>query len=361
MSMMWTLRWLLLWVTLALAMDDYRMGDSVHKIVLDANIRNPCLPTALGVNFGFKYITAAYYTASNESITVAKLEAPADYQKHMESLVTDSQKRVVRFQKVFLREGDGLIPAPKEYQGYSKNDSMILSDTLRHMTGAANHTLGRPVRISAVSLPSDLDTISRDHVLTALTGTDVAPELTHPGQLLGFLNAARLAYSLDTPESLGYPPDFDLMHGPLNIAVYIDYNGYSLDLWTADLTELGVDTLEHEHSYARYPDLGLWRVDPADSESRVSQVIHNFISNLKKTDDAQHVRAVIVSGEAPLPAMNSLRSIVSQALPMEWIPMLRDQLDPAYVAAIGSAHRARKFIQNPEIWADDYDHPHDEL
>ncbi|KAF3027394.1 hypothetical protein E8E15_008331, partial [Penicillium rubens] len=72
MSMMWTLRWLLLWVTLALAMDDY----------------------PLGVNFGFKYITAAYYTASNESITVAKLEAPADYQKHMESLVTDSQKRV---------------------------------------------------------------------------------------------------------------------------------------------------------------------------------------------------------------------------------------------------------------------------
>jgi hypothetical protein len=40
--------------------------------------------------------------------------------------------------------------------------------------------------------------------------------------------------------------------------VYQDYR--------PDLTELGVDTLEHEHSYARYPDLGLWRVDPADSE-----------------------------------------------------------------------------------------------
>jgi hypothetical protein len=143
---------------------------------------------------------------------------------------------------------------------------MFLSDTLRHIIGVANQTLGRPVRISAVSLPSELDIISKDHVFSALTGTDVAPELTHPGQLLGFLNAARLAYSLDTPESLGYPPGFDLMHGPLNIAVYIDYNGYSLDLWTADLTELGVDTLEHEHSYARYPDLGLWRADPADSE-----------------------------------------------------------------------------------------------
>jgi hypothetical protein len=54
--MMWTLRWLLLWVTLALAMDDYRMGDSLHKIVLGANIRNHFLPTALGVNFGFKYM-----------------------------------------------------------------------------------------------------------------------------------------------------------------------------------------------------------------------------------------------------------------------------------------------------------------
>jgi hypothetical protein len=32
------------------------MGDSLHKIVLGANIRNPFLPTALGINFGFKYM-----------------------------------------------------------------------------------------------------------------------------------------------------------------------------------------------------------------------------------------------------------------------------------------------------------------
>jgi hypothetical protein len=72
MSMMWTLRWLLLWVTLALAMDDYRMGDSVHKIVLDANIRNPCLPTALGVNFGFKYMYVALILSPGPETLVTK-------------------------------------------------------------------------------------------------------------------------------------------------------------------------------------------------------------------------------------------------------------------------------------------------
>ncbi|CAG8896041.1 unnamed protein product [Penicillium egyptiacum] len=187
------------------------------------------------------------------------------------------------------------------------------SPILCGIVGAASRTLGYPVRLSDVSLPSKLDLIARHLTFTALTGTDLAAELTDPWQLLEFLNAARLAYGLDTPESLGYPAGFDFVHGPLNIAVYIDYNAYSLDLWTADLTGLGVNTLGHEHSYARYPELGLWRIDPADSESRVSQAIQHFISNLKTTDDGNHVRAVIVSGEAPSFATNSLRSSI-----IEW-------------------------------------------
>ena len=72
---------------------------------------------------------------------------------------------------------------------------------------------------------------------------------------------------------------------------------------------------------------------------------------------------MIVSGEAPSAAMDSLRSIVSQSLPKEWRPLLRDHLDPAYVAAIGAARLARKVIEEPQLWHDphEHSHSHDEL
>lgn len=170
------------------------------------------------------------------------------------------------YREIYIREGDELIPAPKNYHGYSKDDRMILSNALRQIVEVASQTLGHAVRLLAASVPSDLDSIAKNHALAALTGADKAPELSDTWQMPGFLNTARLAYGLDTPESLGHPPGFDLMHGPLNLVVYIDYNGYSLDFRVGDVTELGVDMLDDEDNYASHPELGLWKMDPVDSQ-----------------------------------------------------------------------------------------------
>lgn len=176
----------------------------------------------------------------------------------------------MRFREVYIHERDELIPAPKSYHGHSRYDRVILSNALRQIVEVSTETLGHPVRLLAASVPSDLDSMAKNHALAALTDTDKAPELSNPWLVPGFLNTARLAYRLDTPESLGHPPKFDLIHGPLNLVVYIDYNGYALDFRTADVTALGVSMLEDEHSYARYPELGLWKMDPVDSKVYVA-------------------------------------------------------------------------------------------
>lgn len=46
---------------------------------------------------------------------------------------------------------------------------------------------------------------------------------------------------------------------------------------------------------------------------------------------------------------------------------MRDQIDPGFVAAVGTAQRARKFVVMPDLWEDDHGHvqgylyTHDEL
>lgn len=59
--MMWPLPWFLLWVTVTLAIEDYRMIDFSllpFPPPCDTGLTRGTrrLPTALGVNFGFKYM-----------------------------------------------------------------------------------------------------------------------------------------------------------------------------------------------------------------------------------------------------------------------------------------------------------------
>lgn len=59
-----------------------------------------------------------------------------------------------------------------------------------------------------------------------------------------------------------------------------------------------------------------------------------------------YVRAVTVGGEASSSDMDHIR---------HWKPLLRDQIDPFYVCAIGAAHHAREFFLTQHLLK------HDEL
>ena len=66
-----------------------------------------------------------------------------------------------------------------------------------------------------------------------------------------------------------------------------------------------------------------------------------------------------MSGEAPSSAMDVVHHAVAGALSGSRRSLIRDQIDPVFVGAIGAAYRARTFVERAELWADDDDHDHD--
>jgi hypothetical protein len=74
------------------------------------------------------------------------------------------------------------------------------------------------------------------------------------------------------------------------------------------------------------------------------------------------LQVIIVSGEASAESMESLGQSIRQIVPGRWQGIIRNELDPTFVTAIGAAHRARDFVRRPDIWkVESHDHTHDEL
>ncbi|KAL4738219.1 hypothetical protein BDV11DRAFT_171219 [Aspergillus similis] len=312
----------------------------------------------LGINLGMKYITAASLTATNESVPVAKREGSQAYKNHMAKLVEDSGIRMVLHRTVYIRSGDSYAEAPSEYHGYSASDRELIANIFKEITESAIQSVGQVPEIITASIPTGLDRIARNHLTETIMHRNAHSSVPKVLQVLEFLNAARLAYDLDTSEALGHEERFDLLDGPLNLVACVDHNAHSLDMWTADVTELAADSNDAEHAQARFPDLG---ADMADAtEDKISQRIQQFIKGLLASDDGQHVRAVVVTGEASAAVMEVIRNTTKAALPDGKKSLLRDQIDPAFVAAVGAAQRARKLGQIPDLHHD-HDHHHDAI
>ena len=145
----------------------------------------------------------------------------------------------------------------------------------------AARAIGHPIDVKAASIPTGLDRIAREHLADTIMEADAVPALTNIWQGLDFLNVARWAYHLDTSEALGHADSFDLVDGPLNVVGYVDYNSRALDMWTADVVEFGVDSLDAPHSQAHYPELGLSKVDQA-GEAVSLPASFFFFSDLQK-------------------------------------------------------------------------------
>ncbi|KAJ5081650.1 hypothetical protein NUU61_009914 [Penicillium alfredii] len=315
--------------------------------------------TALGVNFGLTYITAAYMTKSNDSVPVVKIEGSQQYQTHMKRLVDDSQKRVMHLGEVYIEDGPDLTPAPKEYLGYDEPEQAMFSDYLRQVTDHATRSLGYSIEITAAGVPSGLDGIATRHLYHALINTD-ASALQYGWQRLQFLDTARLAYHLDTCQSLGLASSCNINHKSHTI-FYVDYNAHYLDLWMADVTEMTLNEFVHHRAphHKKVGDSGFGLADET-----MIQAIRKFVSEQLAPEEAQ-VRAVIVSGDTS--SLDSIRDAVKDALPARLKSLLRDHIDPMFLGAFGAAHRARKYVHEPELLDDSHDHdhfrhlPHDEL
>jgi hypothetical protein len=67
---------------------------------------------------------------------------------------------------------------------------------------------------------------------------------------------------------------------------------------------------------------------------------------------------VVLSGEAPPAVLKNTRQAIQEALPDQLQHLLRDQVDPVFIGAIGAAHRARKHVHDPELLNIQSDHEH---
>lgn len=99
------------------------------------------------------------------------------------------------------------------------------------------------------------------------------------------------------------------------------------------------------------------------------RILDGFIQEqILEPGDAQYLRAIIISGDASEAAIDTLKQALQLAIPEDWRPLVRDQVDPFWVGAVGAARRAKMHIVDPrynitafEEWLQDLARMHDEL
>lgn len=117
------------------------------------------------------------------------------------------------------------------------------------------HKLGYFPLITAITIPRGLDYIAKDHIYDTLCEGDAVPKVTLPWQVLGFLDATRSAYDLDSAEGLGLQSPINIYHDDYHLVLYVDYNANSLDFWVADVAEFTAGLVEQGPFSLRRPDL----------------------------------------------------------------------------------------------------------
>lgn len=68
------------------------------------------------------------------------------------------------------------------------------------------------MKVTSTSTPPGFDLLVWEHMAHTLVNTDEAPDMDRSGQVIEYLNAARLAHNLTTPDYFGHPEPVDSGH-----------------------------------------------------------------------------------------------------------------------------------------------------
>ena len=214
--------------------------------------------------------------------------------------------------------------------------------------------------MTALCIPDHFNSSSRSSVIfAAIEATDIK----RPWQTIWRLNAARLAYGLNSCEGFGLDQrDCDIDEGPHRI-VSIDYNIHALDLNVADVNELGA--LSEYHDRVSIPEAATGHTSTKIHEALLKLMDSAFKSKQPQFGRFEFFRAIVLSGEVEREAMEELRNAVVRAFPGHE-NKIHDSIDHLYVGAVGAAFKARHFALNPDVLRDDEDsfshgQEHDEL
>jgi len=252
--------------------------------------------------------------------------------------------------KWFVKDNQGaLIPAPPEAHD-SEQARQVFVEELHNVQDAAWNALGKEAVVNALCIPNFFNDSSVRSVWDAVE--EAGLRIHQPWQIIRWLNAARLAYSLNSCHAFGLDQkDCDIDEGPHQV-VYVDYQPDTLELNVADVTEHGA-----------LPEYRA-RVLLVDDDERILSQIGNALTKLTQSSTfvrSQHrfgrfyfLRAIIVSGEVSQPSMEELHNVLVEAFPGQE-SKIRDSIDPLYIGAVGAAFKARYFTLHPEALRD-YDY-----
>lgn len=301
--------------------------------------------------------------------------------------IADFNRHRQRFAKWYISTGDSLVPAPPDTHGPQGAQS-IFASAIHHIKAAASTALHQPVEIATVSRPRYLNDSSAEAVINA--ALEIEPTIKQPWQVIDSINAARLAYRLDTCEGLGLDLGTCDMEDGVHRVLFVEYNIRYLELVVAEVTDqtcgvkgqvrlpkLGAGQVSRLVDEAEWLDLldttPITETPITDTNSKQKhykdvqdalQAIledHGYISETDK--EWNFTRAIVISGDAPSHAFDDLSDSYSPVFG-EHNDKIRHSLNPFYVGAIGAARRGRHQMVTPGF-LDDMDAPrypiHEEL
>lgn len=111
----------------------------------------------------------------------------------------------------------------------------IFTTALRSIIEEASDVLHRPVEIATVSPPRHFNDSSQEAIIVA--AMQIEPTMKQPWQVIDSVNAARLAYGLDTCVAFGFNEDACDMEEEVHLIVFMEYSPDYLELTVAEITE----------------------------------------------------------------------------------------------------------------------------
>ncbi|RAL05535.1 uncharacterized protein BO80DRAFT_461378 [Aspergillus ibericus CBS 121593] len=304
----------------------------------------------LGVNLGPTYITAAYVNGDDQAIPLVKIEGPSAYQEHMKQLLADSARRAYIAGRLHIKEDDTWVPAPESALSYPSDKADLITSLLQQAQDQAAQYLHRPINITALGIPVGLDSIAEYHLKhTALEATSMQ-FIWHASR---YLDAVRRAYGLNTCAAFGHPEGCILLNED-NCIFFVDLNCDGLvNLWVSYVADYAVDINEEQHATYNMSAYAHGEGGGQSDSQELSEFFQKFIEKKIPSSMGEDLRAVILSGEASETEMFALEQAVYHALPENWRSLLRAEIDPFYVAAIGTARRAKLQLDDPAFQRED--------
>lgn len=220
---------------------------------------------------------------------------------------------------------------------------------------------------------------------------EVEPSIKQPWQIIDSINAARLAYGLDTYGGLGLNAETCNLEDDLHLIIFIEYNEMFLELSLAGVTEdtcdikgqiridnLGsvalktkpiVGTSWPTRLQVLFSDQPLHHLNSSEETyyQKIQVALETFLIDHKVIPENHirwtSIRAIVVSGDATQSAFKNLLGRLPAALG-EHQDKVRFSIDPKFVGAVGAGYRGRHQILTPGFLDDNMSSnvvPHDEL